>query len=180
MRILSEVTYPVFPISKYGVIFREFDKVFVDMSSGRYILDDTKYSGNLAIRRLHILHDIKYRKENSYEYTPIYKLRKAIRSEDQLLVNLSKDSKFIDSKGKIYSHKPTTFFKLVYRKVDRVLLRENGESLLFIEGVSQPIKLKRSIPDNLGNIYAGLLQLAGRVVLYELTRVKKPDTRRKL
>lgn len=179
MQLDPTIKYPVFELRKYNSVLREHGRTYIVTDFCTYILDDKNKKGDFPVRRLLALMDIEYRKEHGYEYHPLYPIRKVLRTEEQLIVHLTKHRNYVDNSGRIFSHAPTTFYKLVYRKVLRALLKEGGSCILFIEGINTPIKVNKHVPD-MGTIYAGILRLPGRDILYELSSTKKKDTRRKL
>lgn len=177
MRLSTEITYPVFMLNPFEEIKREHGRVSIVNHTGEYIVDDTRKEGKFAIRRMWIAEDIKVRKEKKYEYMPLLKLGKAVKTEEQLIVALTKQRSFVDSTGRIFTHAPTTYYFIEYFKVLRAV-NLPSRTLLFIEGMNTPIEVNRS--PGPGNLYAGVLNLKGRKILYELSRTKKKRTRRKL
>lgn len=178
MRLSSKLVYPVYILRGYRSIEYIHHRTYIDTDYGRYILDDKNKKGKFAIRRLQILADIKRRKLGGYEYCPIYRLNKAIHTEEQLIAHLVKCKRYVDNSGRLYNHAPTTFYKLTYHKVLRMAVIEGSHTIIWLKDINIPIKLKR--PPIQGVIYAGLLRLPGRNILYEFTKTKKANTRRKL
>lgn len=175
---LENIKYPIYPLRQYDSIERTQGRVFIHTYYSTYIIDDTNIEGSFSLRRLLLSAKISKRKANSYEYTPIYKLKLMINDEPQLFANMSKYKSYIDSTGKIFNLAPTTFYKVTYHKVLRVAIVEGKHALVFVEGVNTPFKIKRTPKP--GTIYAGILQLPDRKILYELSRELKKDTRRKI
>lgn len=145
-----------------------------------YILDDKNIKGSFPTRRAFLYSKTKYRKKKGYEYTPLLKLNKLVYDEDQLLVNIAKKHRyFVDNTGKIFRVAPTTFYPIKYLKVLRMGLDKN-RTLLWVEGVAKPFILKRAPTNKSCKLYAGILFIKGKKLLYEVTKAKKKDTVRKL
>lgn len=178
MRLNPNIKFPVYPVGGYRETWTEFNRTYIETDVNTYILDDRNKSGDLPVRRLQILADIKYRKEMGYEFTPIYPLRRVIKTEDQLIAYLVKHKCYVDHSGNLFKHAPTTFYKLTYHKVLRAAVSPKGHTLLFLKGINTPIKINKAPSE--GSMWAGVLRLPRKNILYELSKVKKPDTKRKL
>lgn len=124
--------------------------------------DDAEFT----LRRLHA--------KNLKDY-PLYPLGKIIWSFKDLLA--SGHLCFIDTKGKIYKYKKTTFYPLQYKEIlDR---RLTGSSTVFtLKGVHHPFEVRGKL--NLHAKYAGVLKIDKGYLLYEVTNQKLKDSRRKI
>lgn len=173
----EELVFPVYVLGGYEKLWEDHGRIYVSTFHNTYILDDKNKQGNYPIRRLKIKETIEERKKHGYDYHPLFPIKKVITTEDQLIANLVQYKSFIDYNGKRYLHKPTKFYKLTYHKVLRATVSD-ASSILFLSGINTPVALNRALPE--GTIWAGIIRLPGRNVLWELSKVRKPDTRRKL
>jgi hypothetical protein len=181
VRIATKLKYPVFVIKAKKVkVYKENNKVYIETPFEKYLLDDRSLEGSFGNRRIQMLSVLKERKSKGYEYLRLYPLKAVIYTEEQLIANLIKYRHIVDSDGKYFNHAPTTFYKVKYKKVLRVILKDDGSCMLMVEGINTPFLLKKHLPSNVGVIYAGIIDIPGRPILLEIVDAKKKTTRRKL
>lgn len=105
----------------------------------------------------------------------VYPLRKAIWSFKDLLA--SKQLHFIDYRGKIYNYTKSVFHPLVYRKI---LSRKytNTTTIFKVKGIPSFFEISGKL--NLQAEYAGIISIDRGYLLYEVTKDKLKDTKKKI
>ena len=129
------------------------------------LLDDTNMPGDtLGIRRVQT------------PFTELLPLRRSLISHVGLLKQTKKN--FIDSKGFPFTYEKTKFCKLKYYKIRKVDLKEVA-SLLWVHSIRTPFTIPR--PPEEGRKWAGILHMGDTPwMLYEYSKIKLKDTRRKV
>ena len=161
----SDIVFPIFTITpEYKRIWDEFNVKYIETPSGIYILDNKNLKGKtLGERRLQM--------ETGLRYTP----RKAYYNITQLIK--SKTKTYIDNTGCVITYKKTRMVPLKYFRVKDVVSTEEG-CILLIKDVN--FKVRTNCRMAYKTEYVGLLVLGTSYLLYEMSDVKKKDTRRKI
>ncbi len=105
----------------------------------------------------------------------VYPLRKAIWNFKDLLS--SGQLHFIDYEGKIYNYTKSVFHPLVYRKI---LSKKytNTTTIFKVKGINSFFEVAGKL--NLEAMYAGIINIDRGYLLYEVTKDKLKDTRKKI
>jgi len=157
---IPKVKFPVFILPRDGWYSRD-GILFLES----FIIDDTNMPGNsLGLRRLQ---------------TPHENLLPIKRSVNDLPALLKQKSKFfIDSSGAVFSYEKTIYCSLKYYRIKEIVKQETS-SLLKIQGINSPFIIIR--PPEPDRYWVGILHLGTLPwMIYEYSRHKKPDTRRKV
>jgi hypothetical protein len=163
---LHEIKFPVYAISNsVRRVWEEYNILYVETENGIYILDNKNLIGDtLGQRRLHI------------KGTEKYKFRKSYLSIEQFIH--SKYSTFIDTYGKLFNWKKTTYVPLLYFKIKEVIHSKDGDCIIIPEKINYKLKVNCRVA--FYNTYIGLLHTDMGYILYELTDKPKRNTRRKI
>ena len=169
--LLTEINYPIFPIRSYIKLY-EKDKIqYIDTANKTWIIDNKNLAGEtLAARRFRIPKEERYPLILS-----IFNLMQLLR--------YIKGRRFIDSLGNIFTYKKTRYESLKYYKVIGTLDMINNIAV-YTEEYSTPFYVTKTdfnmIYEKDKDLFIGLLAYHGGHLFYELSRLKKDDTRRKV
>lgn len=168
---LSKIQFPIYPVD-ISTLRREEPYKLVYQQGKYKVLDDSSREGNLARRRLK--YDLD---EEVFMKRPLAKLTRPIFRYSDMIMFIKKYDHFIDSSGRIFEYKTTTFYPLVYYKIKKFVEIPTGYTII-LHGVHCKFYLNRE--PLLEERYAGLIEVDNGYVLYELCETHKPSTRRKL
>lgn len=134
------------------------------------VLDDLSYEGTLGQRRL------QYESSDDPFKKKLFKLTKPIfRFEDLLHIKLT--TKFIDSNGKVFDYKKSTYYPLEYHKIVKFVETPNGYA---VEVRKFHCRFFLTREPQLDWKYAGIIRVGRGFLLYDFSEIKKPSTRRML
>lgn len=159
-RDVQRITFPVFQIPSDNWSYSD-GLLFID----DLLLDDTNMPGDtLGVRRVQT------------PFTELLPLRRSLINHVGLLKQSNKN--FIDSKGVPFTYEKTKFCKLKYYKIRKVELKGTA-SLLWMHSITIPFTIPRPPED--GREWAGILHIGDTPwMLYEYSKIKLKDTRRKV
>ena len=159
-RDVQRITFPVFQVPSDNWSYSD-GLLFID----DLLLDDTNMPGDtLGVRRVQT------------PFTELLPLRRSLINHVGLLKQSNKN--FIDSKGVPFTYEKTKFCKLKYYKIRKVELKGTA-SLLWMHSITIPFTIPRPPED--GREWAGILHIGSTPwMLYEYSKIKLKDTRRKV
>ncbi len=173
---LTDITFPVFrlgesePIVEKGITF--YLSVTEDENETHFykykIIDDKNIKGKtLAQRRLRII----------TQGRQIQRITRAVFFIADLLKLAKSTTWFIDSTGRLFNYKKSTYKNLIYRKIAEVLPLPNSGAILQVEGINT--RFKSLFAPMQEEKYAGLLELGtNQYVLYGLYKEQLKSTKR--
>jgi len=174
---LAEINFPVYrlsrkPNSHESILYfltESYDPDTNTFSQSIRILDDKSIEyKTLSRRRL-------YLKE---EGAPLYPLRKAIFMLGDFIRFNKPTSWWIDSSGKLFTYKKSTFAKLKYYKIKKVIPSKTMGTTIEVHGLGQRFKTMFAPPSS--HTYAGILEIGIMRVLYCTSDGYIKDSRRKV
>lgn len=166
LRTLPDIKYPIYPIRSYEKITDINGVVKIYTAYNMYIVDDRNLEGNnLGERRLRLK---KFK----------YPLRTSVNTVKDLLLKKYPTRVFIDAEGVIFKYYKSTKATLKYHKITKLIYDGLGKTKVLVKGIPTPFILHEEIPPKFK--YAGLFNLYGGYILYEVTTEKKKSTWRKV
>lgn len=172
---LQEISYPVFKLrdekpSEYNnVIFYSYvniDEEGNESYAVRIVDDRNLDNPKLSMRRLLL----KHRGEK------LFRLSKAVFFLGDLIKLAKKGQWFIDSTGKIFEYTKTTYCKLSYHKITKVIRTDTGGAIIEVEGIAT--RFKSLFYPEQDKLYAGILHFGMSLILYGYYDKKYKDSRR--
>ena len=164
---MLDVEFPIYKIGKHEYTKLVDGILYIHTGLNEYVLDNTNLQGtHLSSRRRRIV-DKKF----------LYRFKKTIFDFAQLLRQKG-NNWYMDSTGRLFKYKKTAFHKVVYREILSRRVIEGKGTLLTVRGISQPMLISNTLAIRYD--FAGLILYKGGFILYELSTVKKPDTRKKI
>ena len=173
---LSEITFPVFQISKH-IKVTTIDKSIVVLYKDtleddlviKYIDDLTINSPTIGTRRLQIL----------LRGDKLFKLTDAVYYLADMLKLCKISNRFIDSSGNMFTYKKGQKASLIFKAIDNIIPVATGGSIITIKGSMQRYKTLGRVTTE--SKYAGLLEVSPfNYILYGVYPTKGIDTWRKI
>lgn len=164
---LQDIVYPIYKIGYNSTVYKDdLGRTLVKNVYGVYILDNKNLLGStLAARR---------RKINEPN---IFKLKGTIFDLAQLIKN-SGNCWYVDAEGNTFIYNKTRYYNIIYREIVERHIIEGKGTLLKLKGIDQSLLVSNKLA--IHNEYAGIILYNGGYILYELTTIKKKDTRKML
>ncbi len=167
---LSSIQWPIFPLRDDIPIQISEGEKFIEMPDGSYrLLDTSEFEGNLAQRRL------QYHCSTRLFWKKLFELEKPLFRFEMLLHYSAKCTRFIDSNGKIFKYRKSTYYPLSYHKIEKFVETPRGYAVVvkgfhcrFFIPVEPALEWK----------YAGIITVGRGFVLYDFSEVQKKSTRR--
>lgn len=133
------------------------------------VVDDTSLPGKtLAARRIILM----------VQGTPLKKLSKAVFFLGDLIKLAKPYHWFIDSVGQVFNYRKQGTYKLVFRRITKLIPIPSGGAILTIESFNE--RFKCLYKPKLEEHFAGILQYGITNILYGVYTEKHKDTHRKI
>lgn len=175
---LNQIHFPVFwiaaskPTIENGVVLYFQIVRDDDTHEERYtyqIVDDTNQPGEtLAARRLQLM----------MQGVNLKKLSKAIFFLGDLVKIAKPYHWFIDSSGQVFNYRKQQVYKLVFKRIVKMIPIQTGGAILEIDGFNE--RFKCLYTPKLEDHYAGVLKYGTHNILYGVYNEKQLDTHRKV
>ena len=173
---LTELSFPVFPISNSTITIKEGPALIVmykslveDVPDKILYIDDKSIPGaTLGTRRLQLANNGK----------KLHKLTDAIYLLGDLIKLASLYKRFIDSSGKLFEYRKTKSCKLIYKEIDKVLPIPTGGSIILVKGML--VRFKTIGKVSATSKYISLIVDGPKYILYGVHNKKGVDSWRKI
>lgn len=162
------------------ITYRQFTKlkfpVFILPSSNWEFVDGLLFVDGLVVDDRNMGGDSLGMRRLQTPYRNILTLKQAANNSIELIKSYERF--FIDSRGKPFIYERTFWTSLRYHRISKVD-RKVTASVLYLKGVNAPFTVPRPPPADVS--WAGVLYYNGYPWrLYEYSREKRKDTRRKI
>ena len=163
---------PLYQLRIYDQIVREGTLTLIETYWGRYILDDSSLSGDMANRRMFIALN-----KDLYSYK-LYPLNKKCSTIGQVLHALPKGKHFLDEDGNLLKYIPEEFFNIESYEVKNAILKGHNLYLLTVKvDTFTHINILAPVVGD----YVQLINFKYKgFVLYDVVNENLPSFRRKL
>lgn len=163
---LSSISFPVYPLDRYHAVVEELGVVHIYDDYGKFILDNKNLPGDsLGKRRLRIL-----------DKDSLYHLGHAYFTLKDLIKYKQGNSNFVDSNGKVFKYRKSSYVRLAYHRIASVVEVEDS---VYIQTTKYSALFR--VPPELGIMwykdkYAGIIDLMGGQMLYDISEEKKENS----
>lgn len=175
MKHIKDIQFPVYPLKSHQKIIRGKGPIYIITALGTVkVIDDTSIEGTFGIRRLKLKATLKGR---DFKFYP---LKKSLKSFAELAhhVKSSQVRVYIDSSGYLFNYTPSKWYRLTYHKIIARVNVSGKNWHIELLGINTPIVI--NYPPRVDMKYAGIIRTELGNVVYELTNIKKPSSKRKL